>query len=446
MTWFTDFFRTGVEAVLRQAGPSRSSSCLPIMRALISRNIVVPLACLLVSLVVGCNESRVEQPPPKATAEQEQGKAAQEKGNTPLQTETSEPHQLTVPPQALEGQTFQIAVVERRAFRDEIQATASIKPNEYRLIHLSPRIEGRIIKVMAELGDRVKADQPVALLDSIELGKKKSDYLQSKTSRDVDERNYIREEGLFKQRITSEKEYLDAKGKYEKSLAAYRAAYEALRLIGLSEEKIKQISWSDKREPLSYFPLVSPQEGTVIERTITPGELVTPKDKAFTIADLSTVWILLDIYEQHLAAVKVGSEVEITVDAYPKERFRGKIVYLSYLLNPDTRTVDARVEIANLDRRLRPGMFARAALVLPSTQEDPKVLVVPQDAIQQVDEKSVAFVQERPGTYTVRPVLIGRRSGNDAEVRSGLTEGERVVTQGSFYLKSIVLKERIAGG
>jgi multidrug efflux pump subunit AcrA (membrane-fusion protein) len=91
-------------------------------------------------------------------------------------------------------------------------------------------------------------------------------------------------------------------------------------------------------------------------------------------------------------------------------------------------------------------MFARAALILPSPQGDQQVLVVPQDAIQQVDEKSVAFVQERPGTYTVRPVLIGRRSGNDAEVLSGLTEGERTVTQGSFYLKSILLKERIAGG
>ncbi|KXK00564.1 MAG: putative heavy metal efflux system, membrane fusion protein [Nitrospira sp. OLB3] len=437
MSRLTDFLNRGADAVLTQARRSGLFACLAILTSCMRRNVLMSAICLLVSLAAGCNESKVDPPLPKVTAEQGKGLGTEE---------TGESHQLTIAPQALEGQTFQTDLVERRAFRDEIQATASIKPNEYRLIHLSPRIEGRIIKVMAELGDRVKSDQPLALLDSIELGKKKADYLQAKTNRDVDERNYLREEGLFKQRITSEKEYLDAKGKYEKSLAAYRAAYEALRLIGLSEEQIKRISWGEKREPLSYFPLVSPQEGTVIERTITPGELITPKDKAFTIADLSTVWILLDIYEQHLAAVKVGSEVEITVDAYPKEKFRGKIVYLSYLLNPDTRTVDARVEIANLDRRLRPGMFARAALILPSTQEDQKVLVVPQNAIQQIDEKPVAFVQERPGSYLVRQVMVGRRSGNDVEVRSGLTEGQRVVTQGSFYLKSILLKERIAGG
>ncbi|HJU03657.1 MAG TPA: efflux RND transporter periplasmic adaptor subunit [Nitrospiraceae bacterium] len=382
----------------------------------------------------------MEQPTPKATAEQD------EKGDPSRQNGTGEPHQLTVPPQALEGQAFQTAVVERRTFRDEIQATASIKPNEYRLIHLSPRIEGRVIDVMAELGDSVKPGQPLALFDSIELGQKKAAFLQARTNRDVDSRNYAREKGLFEQRISSEKEYLDAKGSYEKSRAAYRAAYEALRLIGLSDDEINTISWSEKGKPLSHFPLMVPQAGTVIERNITRGELLTPKDNAFTIADLTTVWILLDIYEQHLAAVKIGSEVEITVDAYPKETFRGKIVYLSYLLNPDTRTVDARVEIANPDRRLRPGMFARAMLLLPGGQGGQQVLVVPQAAIQQVDEKSVAFVQERPGTYTARTVLIGRRSGSDAEVQSGLTEGERVVTQGSFYLKSILLKERIAGG
>lgn len=401
------------------------------MKSLMSRKILVSLACVLISFAVSCKEDRVEQPTPKATA--------------PPQNKTSAAHQLTIPPQALEGEAFQTAVVERRAFRDEIQATASIKPDEYRLFHLSPRIEGRVIDVMAELGDAVKAGQPLALFDSIELGQMKAAFLQARTNRDVDSRSYIREKGLFEQRISSEKEYLAAKGNAEKSLAAHRATYEALRLIGLSDDDINKIGWSKKGKALSSFALVAPQAGTVIERNITRGELRTPKDNAFTIADLSTVWILLDIYEQHLAAVKVGNAVEITVDAYPKERFRGKIVYLGYVLNPDTRTIDARVEIANPDRRLRPGMFARAALILPSPQEDQKVLVVPQDAIQQVDEKPVAFVEERPGIYTARPLVLGRKSGNDAEVRSGLTEGERVVTQGSFYLKSILLKEQVGG-
>lgn len=358
--------------------------------------------------------------------------------------ETGVVRQLTVPAEALQGQAYQTALIERRAFRVEVQATAIIQPNDYRLVHVSPRIEGRAMDIHVQLGDQVKPGQPLALLDSIELGQKRAVFLQAKVNRDVDQRNFEREKGLFEQRISSEKEYLQAKATYEKSLAAYRATYEALRLIGLSEEEIKKIDWSDTGKPLSYFTLLAPQAGTVIERPFTRGELITSKDNAFTIADLSTVWILLDIYEQHLAAVKVGSEVEIKVDAYPKEAFRGKIVYLSYVLKPETRTIDARVEVPNPGLRLRPGMFARAMLTLPEINEDSLVLAIPQDAIQQVDEKPVAFVEERPGSYSVRHVVLGRRSSKDIEIRSGLEEGERVVTQGSFSLKSMLLKERIA--
>ncbi|HXF04742.1 MAG TPA: efflux RND transporter periplasmic adaptor subunit [Blastocatellia bacterium] len=413
------------------------------------RNLCFVALCLLILSLASCKERPVEP----------QSSAAGKEESTQPNTQTPEPGtprrgveeseqrpQLTVPSQALEGKTFQTALVERRAFRDELQATATIKPDEYRLVHVSPRIEGRALDIQVQLGDQVKPGQPLALLDSIELGQKKAAFLQAMTNRDVDRRNFEREKGLFEQRISSEKEYLAVKGAYEKSLAAYRAAYEALRLIGLSEEEIKKINWSEKGKPLSSFPLLAPQAGTVIERPFTRGELITPKDNAFTIADLSTVWILLDIYEQHLAAVTVGNEVEIKVDAYPRETFRGKIVYLSYVLKPETRTVDARVEIPNPGLRLRPGMFARAILTLPNIDDGQKVVTVPQDAIQQVDEKPVAFVEERPGTYSVRELVIGRRSGTDVEVRSGLAEGERVVTQGSFYLKSILLKERIAGG
>ncbi|WP_062486894.1 efflux RND transporter periplasmic adaptor subunit [Candidatus Nitrospira inopinata] len=377
----------------------------------------------------------MEQPEAKARAEQEKQQAGHQVG---------EPPQLTVPPEALEGQAFQTTVIERRPFRDEIAATATIKPNEYRLVHLSPRIEGRVIEVKAVLGQQVKSGQVLALLDSIELGQKKSEFLQAKTNHDVDNRNYVREEGLFKEQITSEKEFLDAKGRHEKSLAAYRAAHEALRLIGLSEGDIKHIDWSTKEQPLSYFPLVSSLNGTVIERTITLGELISPKDTAFTIVDLSRVWIILDVYEQNLAAVRVGADVEITVDALPGETFKGTIVYLSDVLNPATRTIDARVEIPNPQRRLRPGMFARAAVILPGRGDD--ALVAPLDALQQVNDKTMAFVEKNPGTYEVRQVTVGRQSPPYSEIRSGLREGERVVTIGAFYLKSMLLKEQIGGG
>ena len=402
---------------------------------------------LLLLLVVGslfgagCRQSNVEESGKQSSSEP---RTSSGKEGDRKQAPSTEQQEVSVPAEALSGQAFQTARVERRPFRDEITATATIKPNEYRLVHLSPRIEGRVIEVKTELGQQVKAGQVLALLDSIELGQKKSDFLQAKTNHDVDKRNYVREEGLYKEQITSEKEFLDAKGRYEKSLAAYRAAHETLRLIGLSEEDIRHIDWSTKGQPLSYFPLVASLNGTVIERTITLGELISPKDKAFTIADLSTVWIILDVYEQNLAAVRVGADVEITVDAFPGETFKGRIVYLSDVLNPATRTIDARVEVPNPAGRLRPGMFARAAVILSERGSD--ALVASLDALQQVNDKTVAFVEKKPGTYEVRQVTVGRRSPPYGEIRSGLREGEMVVTTGSFYLKSILLQEQIGGG
>ena len=135
--------------------------------------------------------------------------------------------------------------------------------------------------------------------------------------------------------------------------------------------------------------------------------------------------------------------MEISVDAFPGETFKGTIVYLSDVLNPATRTIDARVEIPNPRRRLRPGLFARAAVILPG--QGSEVLVAPLDALQQVNDQTVAFVEKQPGTYEVRQVTVRRRSPPYAEIQSGLREGETVVTTGAFYLKSIILKEQIGG-
>ncbi len=138
----------------------------------------------------------------------------------------------------------------------------------------------------------------------------------------------------------------------------------------------------------------------------------------------------------------VGDAVEITVEAYPSTTFRGQVTYLSSLVDPATRTASARVEIDNRDGRLRPGMFATATLTAPASAGR-KALVVPRDAIQQVRGKPVVFVEVQPGSYQMRELTLGQEVGADIEVLSGLAAGERVVTDGAFYLKATVLKEEM---
>ncbi|GIW42389.1 MAG: RND transporter [Candidatus Binatia bacterium] len=337
---------------------------------------------------------------------------------------------------------LRLAEVRRRPVWREIRATAVIGPNEYALAHVSPRIAGRAVRVYAALGDDVKEGEILADLDSLELGEKKARYLEARANLEVARRNFRREKRLYEKKISSEREFLEAKGAFERAEAAYQAAYEALRLLGLSDEEIEKLEWGPRGRPLSYFSLTSPLAGTVIARHITVGELVTPADRPFTVADLSVVWILLDVYEKDLRHVAVGQTVRIEVDALPGETFQGSVTYVSNVLDPETRTAKARVEIPNADRRLRPGMFARAMVQVPDPSR-PVALAVPEEAIQRVDGKPVVFVVEGSGLYRARRVQAGRKSAGLVEILRGLEEGERVVTRGAFYLKSELLEEQM---
>jgi cobalt-zinc-cadmium efflux system membrane fusion protein len=214
--------------------------------------------------------------------------------------------------------------------------------------------------------------------------------------------------------------------------------------VGLSDSQIDQTTWEGRDRPLSHFPLLAPFAGTIIERHITMGELITPENTPFTIADLRTVWVLLDIYEKDIARIGSGAAARVAVDAYPGEVFSGQLTYLSRVVDPATRSAEARVEIDNRDGRLRPGMFATATVALPASGGE-AVLVAPRDAVQQVRGGPVAFVEEKPGTYAMRELVLGRESGPSVEIRSGLAAGEPVVTDGAFYLKSTVLKEEMVG-
>ena len=351
---------------------------------------------------------------------------------------------VTIAAEAIATTGVEVTPAAVHAIGSELRVTAVIRPNENRLAHVSPPIPGRAIEVKAVLGSVVRAGQPLALLDSLELGEKKSAFLQSRTNLEVARRNADREARLFRQRISSEKEYLEAKGEFERSDAAFKAAREVLHLVGLTDADLQHVTWGGSDHPLSHFPIIAPFGGTVIEQHITLGELVTPADKPYAIADLGTLWILLDIYEKDIARVTAGTPAQVQVDAYPTEHFPGRITYVSNVLDEQTRTAQARVELGNADGRLRPGMFATAEIQRP-TAEQRAVVVVPENAVQRVHERSVVFVEEAPGTYLARTVTLGARMVGQVEITAGVTAGEPVVTAGGFTLKSVLLQDELAG-
>ncbi len=356
-----------------------------------------------------------------------------------------EEEHVKLSPEALETLNLKTASVELRDLGGEIKTTAVIEPDQTRIAHVSPRIPGRAIDIKALLGDHVQKGRILAELDSIELGQAKADYLKAKANLQVARANYQREDRLYKKQISSEKEYLDAKGEFLRSEADQNTARETLRLLGLTDKEINNLSWSSGEHPPSHFPLLAPFDGTVVEKHIVLGELINPEDKPYVIADLTHLWIQLDIYEKDLEWINIGKDVTVKVDSLPDAQFKGTVTYISDILDESTRTAKARVEVDNLDRKLKPGMFATARISTPS-METKEVISIPGAAIQQIRGKTSVFVAENENIFELRELELGKEYGEYVEVVSGLKTGDIVVTGGGFYLKSVLLKEEIGEG
>jgi cobalt-zinc-cadmium efflux system membrane fusion protein len=349
--------------------------------------------------------------------------------------------------------------VERRVLAAELSTTGQVDFDQTRLAHVSPRISGRVHRVNAVLGQQVRAGQKLAEVDSIELGQAKAVFLQAKAREELGRKSFVRAEGLFADRIASEQEVLEAEAVLRESTAGLRTAEETLHLYGLSQTQIDTLSYEEREA--SIYPLRAPFAGTIVERHATLGELVTPERNLFTLADLSQVWIWIDVYQRDLAGVHVDDQARARVDAFPSDVFTGKVSYLSARVDTDTRTVRARVDVANPAGKLRPGMFVEVELQDPHTRQGREIqassLVIPQNALVRDGDEFLVFVATGERRYERREIEIGRKAGgfvevlpgdggDSAEHGEGLQAGDLVVVEGAFLLKSAVSKDSLGGG
>lgn len=325
-----------------------------------------------------------------------------------------------------------IESVEDKELANHLVVTATILANQDRLARVSPRIAGRLAKVTANLGDKVAAGQTLATLDSIEMGEARSAYQQASSEAAVAKANFDRAEKLQGEQIISQKDFLRVRADYEKARAHMRAAADKLEMLGVS-------TTIASTNGLSVFPLTAPFAGTVIEKKAVVGELATPDKALFTVADLSTLWIEANLFEKDLAQLKVGSDAVVTVNAYPTETFKGRLTYIGGVLDKETRTIRGRIEVRNADGRLKPEMFATAAI---ATGGAVKALTLPDGAMVLVSEQPTVFIQDGEH-FESRPIEVGEKLRGRMVVKSGLKPGERVVTAGAYALKARLLKSQI---
>ncbi len=344
-------------------------------------------------------------------------------------------------PQVAQRAGLTVETLREATIDETIVTSAQCAFDADRVAHLASRAPGTVAQVRARLGERVQEGEVLALIETSELGSAKAAYLQAASLVELWERNLEREKRLFEQRAGTEREVLEAETNLVESRVRLSSAAQHLRNLGLSDEDLVRIL--EDRDTSSLLPLRAPFEGEVIERHAAVGEVIATTEALFVIADTTRMWIMLDVPEREAARVRRGQTVRFAFDGAAGESLTGEIAWISANVDPRTRTITARAEVENTDGLLRANMFGRAEIRIRTIEN---AVLVPEAAVQWDGCCNLVFVRQTRTIYQPYKVTLGYKSDGYYVVEDGVPAGESVVTQGSFLLKTEILKGHIGAG
>ena len=316
---------------------------------------------------------------------------------------------------------------------DEIRLPGVIHPNAYRQVVVTPLLAGRVTRVDAALGDRVRRGQVLVQIYSPEFAEAQTRYVSARAMLDAHDRELQRTQKLVEIGAASRQELERIHAEHAAQTAALQSARSQLELLGIAASALDSLARGDAVTATTSVP--SPIDGVVTERGANVGLNVDPATKLFTVADLSTVWVVADVYEKDFSRVSTGNEAVVTTSAYPGVTLRGRISYIDPQVDAQTRTAKVRVEVANPRGELRLGMYAD---VVATGTPGPSMPMVPRSAVQNVGDRTVIYLAnpKEPGKFIERDVRLGRSSGEEVEIASGVQSGDVVVTEGSFFIRA----------
>lgn len=379
-------------------------------------------------------------------------------------SEKSEETETKLPPGVVEvDETAQrnagveVAAAMSRTLPTVIEVTGVVAPEESRIAHIRPLARGLIEGVSVSLGSRVEAGQPLLTFDNIELGELTGTYLsekaalqQAQSELDVKQKNLERAQELIKLEAIAQQtlelrraETQNAEAAVTSQRARVAKVEEQIHRFGLTDQDLALLTPEEGRSihrTASHSVIRAPFAGVITAYDVAKGEVVQPDHELFTLTNLSTVWVLADVYEKDLGRIQRDSNVTVKVEAYPDRSFAGRLTFIADLIDPKTRTAKVRCVVANDDGALKLDMFARISI---PTKDQRQSIVVPQVAVQQVDNQAVVFVRRTATQFERRDVRLGASAGDLVEITDGLKQGETVVAAGSFYFKTALLRERV---
>ncbi|WP_275546060.1 efflux RND transporter periplasmic adaptor subunit [Pseudomonas sp. Marseille-Q0931] len=316
---------------------------------------------------------------------------------------------------------IELSQVQARAMSTFISLPGDVRFDEERTAHVVPPSSGIVERVLVELGQVVKKDEALAIVASQQVSDLRSELAAAGRRVELARTTAERERQLWQDGISAEQDYLQAR----------QALQEAEIAFANARQKSKTITQQGDGTDGSRYSLRAPFAGMVVEKHLVPGEVVSEASNAFTVADMSRVWVTFSVSPRDLGQVRAGQSARISAPELGRE-VSATVAYVSPLLGEQTRTASARISLENPDGIWRPGLFVSVAL---ATESHEAKATVPADAIQEVEEVTSVFVRTDEG-FEVRPVTLGTRSEGFVEILDGLSVGERVAASGSFILKS----------
>ena len=388
----------------------------------------VPLF-LAVMLVFGCNGEKRDQ-----TAEEHPDKAS---GAPAI------PESVRLTPAAMSESGITRWKVQPVDLEHALVLNGTVRHDENKVLDVASNVKGRVVSIPVDLGKRVEAGTPVVWLESVELSHVWDQFVRAVADLRVSDKAYERAKALLEGRAISTADFQSREAAFLSAKAEADTAERALRMFGEPDDEIAAVrsnvdagrSATTDGKP-HRMALRAPFAARVTDRKATPGTLVEALQPLVTVADLTNVWVFLHAYEKDLAAIREGLPVAIRTEAYPQERFLGRVDFIGSDVDEARRTVRVRATVRNEGEKLKPGMFVTATVDVPKPEnERHDVLAVPQSAIQTLEGRTVLFVEAEPGVFVRRFVETGHTFEGYTEVLAGIAAGDLVVTEGSFVLK-----------
>ena len=360
------------------------------------------------------------------------------------QTAAAGDQRLTLTPEQMQRAGLKIETVGEQPSAEAagLMTTGTVQANTYKETPVMSLVGGIVRSVTSELGQNVKRGQKVAVVFSNELADTQSRYLTAVAAFDEHHRHHLRTIKLVEIGAASRADLETATTQYREAETNVANLRQKLLLLGLSPQRIDSLNSSSQIS--SEVTVTAPSSGTVTSRSVNPGQVIEANKELMRVTDLSTVWVVGQVYEKDLATVRVGSGANVTSDAYPDRVFRGRVSYVDPKIDAATRTAQVRIELANPGQMFKIGMYVNVAFAALGAAEK-TMPVVPKDAVQPIGGQQFVFVaSEKANEFVLRPIRVGTESNGFYPVLEGLTAGDRIVVEGGFLLRAEWLKQHPA--